>query len=283
VRPAPIAMAAAELAAELGPELGLGAVLVVGAVVASLAVAWWAVGRIVRGLPVIPWRPHPPVEWTGGDVAFVAGLYLLFAMLALEVTRSERPSSDTLLAATAAGLAASAVGMAFLRTRGASAAALGFPRVTPADFGLAIGGLAGVLAPLLLLAGWLDRLVPYTHPVIDLLMNDPTLKTRIVVVLSAVVAAPLAEEFFFRRVLQGWLERLVPGGGAVPLAAAVFAVLHWGQGLAWVPLFALGLVLGEIVRRTGSLVPAILLHALFNAVSVALLLSGLVPGPTPAD
>ena len=132
------------------------------------------------------------------------------------------------------------------------------------------------------LAGWLDRLVPYSHPVIDLLANDPTPKTRLAVVLSAVIAAPLAEEFFFRRVLQGWLERWVPGGGAVPLAAAVFALMHWGQGLAWVPLFVLGLVLGEIVRRTGSLVPAILLHALFNAVSVTLLLSGVVPGPTPA-
>jgi len=274
VRPAPLAEAAV--------ELGVAPVLVVGAIVASLTVASWAVGRLRQGGAVIPWRPHSPVAWTGADVAFVAGLHLLFAILAMEVVRAESPSSDSLLAATAAGLAATGLGMAFLRSRGASAAALGFPRATPADVGLALGALAGVLAPLLMLAGWLDRLVPYSHPVIDLLANDPTPKTRLAVVLSAVIAAPLAEEFFFRRVLQGWLERWVPGGGAVPLAAAVFALMHWGQGLAWVPLFVLGLVLGEIVRRTGSLVPAILLHALFNAVSVTLLLSGVVPGPTPA-
>jgi hypothetical protein len=85
----------------------------------------------------------------------------------------------------------------------------------------------------------------------------------------------VAEEFFFRRVLQGWLQTKEPPlerGAAVGLTAALFAVAHYGQGLAWLPLFALGLVLGWIVRRTGSLVPAILLHAMFNAVSVVLLL-----------
>jgi hypothetical protein len=94
------------------------------------------------------------------------------------------------------------------------------------------------------------------------------------VVASAVVAAPLAEELFFRRFLQGWLEKLLPeadGRMAVSVAAALFALAHLGQGLAYVPLFPLGLVLGTIARRTGSVVPCIFLHALFNAVSVALL------------
>jgi membrane protease YdiL (CAAX protease family) len=47
-----------------------------------------------------------------------------------------------------------------------------------------------------------------------------------------------------------------------------------------VALVPLALVLGVIARRTGSIVPCILLHALFNAVSVGLLL--LQPGP-PAE
>jgi membrane protease YdiL (CAAX protease family) len=51
-------------------------------------------------------------------------------------------------------------------------------------------------------------------------------------------------------------------------------------GLAFVPLFPLGLVLGFIARRTGSIVPCILLHALFNAVSVGLLLA--MPPAAPA-
>jgi membrane protease YdiL (CAAX protease family) len=57
------------------------------------------------------------------------------------------------------------------------------------------------------------------------------------------------------------------------MSAAAFALAHRGQGLAYLPLFPLGLVLGLIAGRTGSIVPCILLHAMFNAVSVALLLA----------
>jgi membrane protease YdiL (CAAX protease family) len=47
-----------------------------------------------------------------------------------------------------------------------------------------------------------------------------------------------------------------------------------------VPLFPLGLVMGFIARRTGSIVPCIMLHSLFNAVSVGILLAS--PTPVPA-
>jgi membrane protease YdiL (CAAX protease family) len=84
----------------------------------------------------------------------------------------------------------------------------------------------------------------------------------------------VAEEFFFRRVLQGWLERRLPDGWtAVVLSAAAFALAHQGQGLAYVPLFPFGLVLGLIARQTGSIVACILVHALFNAISVGILLA----------
>jgi membrane protease YdiL (CAAX protease family) len=253
------------------------------AIMASVAVGIWALGRLRRGEPLIPMRPQEPVPWSGAEVAFVVGLHMLFAIVAQDIVPADVSTGDSLLSLSAAGLAATAVAMAVLWSRGASAAALGFPGATRADLGLALGGLAATLAPLLLLAGWLDRLVPYTHPVVEALATDLSLKTRLAVVLSAVIAAPIVEEFFFRRVLQGWLDRWVPRGGAVPLSAAIFAALHLRQGLAPVPLFLLGLVLGELVRRTGSLVPAILLHTLFNAVSVGLLFLGVVPASaTPA-
>ena len=89
------------------------------------------------------------------------------------------------------------------------------------------------------------------------------------------VVAPLAEEFFFRRVLQEWLEKYLGGDDLAPvlLSSLAFAAAHAGQGLAYVPLFPFSLVLGFIAQRTGSIVPCILLHALFNAVSVVLLLA----------
>ena len=85
----------------------------------------------------------------------------------------------------------------------------------------------------------------------------------------------IAEELFFRRILQGWLESRLPApqrGGAVLASAGLFAAAHMGQGLAPVPLFVLGIVLGWMALQTGSIVGCTLLHALFNAVSVGLVL-----------
>ena len=62
------------------------------------------------------------------------------------------------------------------------------------------------------------------------------------------------------------------GGLAIAGTAVLFAGAHVGQGLAWVPLVGLGIVLGVLARQTGSIVPGILAHALFNAVSVVLVL-----------
>jgi len=136
---------------------------------------------------------------------------------------------------------------------------------------VAIAGraLALVVFPLLMMAAALNAIMQYEHPVVDLLESHRDLTA------VAIVVAPLTEEFFFRRVLQGWLEKhfVDDAGVAVSLSAIAFASAHAGQGLAFLPLFPLALVLGWIARQTGSIVPSTLLHAMFNAVSVFLLLA----------
>jgi membrane protease YdiL (CAAX protease family) len=135
--------------------------------------------------------------------------------------------------------------------------------------------VALILAPLLALAGLLDHLVPYRHPLVDLLAERRDGTALAAVIVSAVIAAPGAEEFFFRRVLQGWLEKRFPepsGVTAIVLSAAAFALAHQGQGLAYVPLLPFGLVLGTLARQTGSIVACIVAHALFNAISVGIVL-----------
>jgi len=144
----------------------------------------------------------------------------------------------------------------------------------------AVGTVALVLAPLLGLAAILDRIVPYRHPIVEFLAVHRDRTSIALVWLAATVVAPVVEEFFFRRVLQGWLETWLSGRGAAAAAgglaiagsAFAFALAHLGQGLAWMPLLGLGVVLGWLARQTGSIVPGILAHALFNAVSVVLVL-----------
>ena len=54
---------------------------------------------------------------------------------------------------------------------------------------------------------------------------------------------------------------------AVMITSAVFALLHAPQMPAPVPLFALSMILGLLMQRTGSLVPSLVVHALFNGLS----------------
>jgi membrane protease YdiL (CAAX protease family) len=270
------------------PEVALGSAvwpawLVAAAacgVAASFAVAAVVARRALRGEPVVVPRVRVPARWHGADVATATALYIGFQFLAAGGLPADASLHLRLAVGSLAMLAATATIIAMLRVRDAGWPALGFPEMRPVeDVGLAIGGLVLMLAPLLALAAVLDRVEPYRHVVVDFLLAHRDAASVALVAFAAVVAAPLAEEFLFRRVLQGWLEERLgardPRRGpaaAVVLSALAFALAHYGQGLAWVPLFFFGLVVGYLARQTGSIVPGIILHGMFNAVSVGLVL-----------
>jgi membrane protease YdiL (CAAX protease family) len=54
----------------------------------------------------------------------------------------------------------------------------------------------------------------------------------------------------------------------IVLSALIFAGVHIGQGLAPIPLFLMGLVLGYLYFKTRSLLPCIVLHAGLNGFSM---------------
>ena len=83
----------------------------------------------------------------------------------------------------------------------------------------------------------------------------------------AVVMAPLFEEIFFRGFLFRGFSILVGLGDGACVSAAVFGIAHL-QLDVFVPLFALGLALAWVYKRTGSLWTSIAFHALFNGLSV---------------
>ena len=246
----------------------------------SLAVAWVIARRARRGLPAVDTRPHDPVPWNGVDVAAAVLSFLWCQVLAAASMPADASLQLRLAAGSIAMLAFTAVSATHLLLRGAGWPALGFGlgRLRD-DARLAVAGLLLLLAPLLGLAAVLDRFVPYRHALVDFLNAHRDPLSIGLVVFAAVVAAPVAEEFLFRRVLQGWLEGWLDpqeprwgGVMAIGLSSLAFAAAHVGQGMAWVPLFFFGLVVGYLARQTGSIVPGIILHGLFNAVSVALVL-----------
>jgi hypothetical protein len=89
----------------------------------------------------------------------------------------------------------------------------------------------------------------------------------VVATVSAVVLAPLAEEIFFRGLLQSSLKRYFRNPWpAVLITSLVFALVHWQHEAQATPsLLVLGVVLGYNYERTARLGGPILIHALFNA------------------
>ncbi len=92
--------------------------------------------------------------------------------------------------------------------------------------------------------------------------------------LGAVVMAPLVEETLYRGLLLRSLLRRFGAGTAVFVSASIFAGVHLlgdPNTLRSMPaLAALGVVLGVVATRTGSLSRPILIHAGFNLTTVVL-------------
>lgn len=84
-------------------------------------------------------------------------------------------------------------------------------------------------------------------------------------VISVAVVAPIVEEFIFRGLIMTRLSRVMSGGLAVLLSAAVFGLCH-GELLWFCYAFLLGAFFGLIDLRAGSILPSILGHVMFNAI-----------------
>lgn len=90
-------------------------------------------------------------------------------------------------------------------------------------------------------------------------INDTTFLT----VLYSVILAPICEELIFRGVTMRCARKALPFWLANIMQAALFGLFHlnWIQGIY---AFALGIVLGYVCERGGSIYYSMGLHFLFN-------------------
>lgn len=110
------------------------------------------------------------------------------------------------------------------------------------------------------------------HTVEQLVRHEPTALNIGVLMLGAVVVAPLSEELLFRGILFGWLRRTTGVWNGTILCSIVFALVHSQQWPAPIPIFVLSLFLTVSYHRGGSLAAPMTLHALFNLTSAVELL-----------
>ncbi|MGD8329324.1 MAG: type II CAAX endopeptidase family protein [Acidobacteriota bacterium] len=84
---------------------------------------------------------------------------------------------------------------------------------------------------------------------------------------AAVVTAAICEEFLFRGLILGLLARRAGWVSAIVWSATLFAIYHLNP-VVLLPVTLVGLYLGLLVWRSGSLYPAIAAHALNNGLAL---------------
>ncbi|MEO0530903.1 MAG: CPBP family intramembrane glutamic endopeptidase [Planctomycetota bacterium] len=257
---------------------------VLSLVVLLLMVDAWRriIVRKRRGRPIVSRRRRRPVPWgiEGANLAFAfVGLTLLAALASADA--NEEPAgavgfADAVVFATTWAVL-SAVSLAWIGSRhDLRLADFGLPVTTHEAARDAMLGLSACTVALLPVYGVQMLLVwgigvPSSHPTVEALLADPSWELIVAATLMAVVIAPIFEELAFRVLLQGGLERYAGRRACWPIAVSstVFAMAHVGQGWAPVPLFVVAIVLGYLYRQTHRIMPIIVMHMAFNALSLA--------------
>ncbi len=267
-------------------------------------ITWCFLGaRWRNGRELVSDRRPAEAPWGLIDVWIIillwfGGSFVLVAAQKLGITEK----SDLNFVYGLTTLATTAAGVVWLGVRYRAPAILTMIPGRPIhDIALGFVAFIAVVPPIFWLMAFLVQYFPYHHDTLALLQQSPSPWVIFVSFFTAALVAPIAEEFFFRLVLQSWLQRLrfrdvpvhrfaciygddrrqnvVRDSAPSPeitraphwpilVSAALFAGLHVDQWPAPIALFVLGLVLGYLFQKTGSLIPCIVLHMGLNAYSL---------------
>ena len=228
------------------------------------------------GTPAVRPEAAPPGLSIGDAVALPLLLVaLMVAVIAFAAAAwGGRGFAPLLLAQIVAGPAVLALAVRWSRLAPAAALTLRrFPaRILPAVIVASLGLVVAV--------GQLVPLIPGSRAYREAALTGFGVSSPLVVVLSAVIAAPVVEELLCRGVLLRGLLRRHGAWTAALVTTLVFALFHLNltQGLLALPF---GLGLAWLALRTGSVIPGMVAHAAVNGSSVLVTVIVLARGYTP--
>ncbi|QDU25785.1 CAAX amino terminal protease self- immunity [Anatilimnocola aggregata] len=311
----------------------------------GIAIWVWLVPRLLRRETIIPYQPRRLVPWSLVDLLLVFVLLVVCSVIGDALFPSQKPpkSAVSMIATSENGEQAASqttevvapleqlslpegrrrvaldCGIKVVVALLAFAAITFRLRATITDWGLTLqhwrediklgaGTFLAIFLPMIglqvLLVNGLDW--KYEHPLIEL-AKTKDVPFFALAVLSAVVIAPLFEEFIFRGLMQGWLEKVFSGtasaeailmGGTTETVTAVaaddastispkplphtsqtnwpsiitstiiFSALHYSHGPAWIPLLIFGAALGFVYQRTHRLWPGVIAHFMLNGLTM---------------
>ena len=105
------------------------------------------------------------------------------------------------------------------------------------------------------------------HPAMEEFIETTSVGVKAGIALQAVIFAPLIEELYFRGVFLNSLNRYLLRSVACLVCGLVFGLLH-GSFVSVFLITFLGIHLCYLRQKTGSLVPCIVVHFLFNAFAI---------------
>jgi len=120
---------------------------------------------------------------------------------------------------------------------------------------------------------WLQGFWPDMEPqeTVKAFQESDGIGFKFLVVLMAVVIAPLAEETMFRGFVYGVLKRYTDAPFAALASSLMFAIIHLHVG-SLMPLWMLAVLFCLAYEITGCLLAPMILHAIFNGVSILAML-----------
>ncbi|HEX3998353.1 MAG TPA: CPBP family intramembrane glutamic endopeptidase [Pirellulales bacterium] len=281
--------------------LPLAIKLLIGAVVSlGLLTALFVAIKAWRRPPLLPYEPRRPVPWGANDLVLTVLFIFVIGYAGAQLTahvqgappaqagqESNTVSVNGYYIGSLAELAGVAIAIYLMRlVANATLSDLGFGiRRLGRDIGVGAVALLASAVPIYGLNELLTRYVKYTHQVLKSLESQPDVRMFVATAVAALVVAPLFEEFLFRVLLQGWFEKIeslrrmlrlgLPGEGPawwpIVLSSFLWAIMHWQNGLAAVPLFFFGLVLGYLYQRSHRIWPSMTTHFLLNATTMTAL------------
>lgn len=137
-----------------------------------------------------------------------------------------------------------------------------------------------LLPPVLLVSAAVSQFVPYEHPILDVLANMTSITEYLLLIAATAIVTPFVEEFLFRVLLQGGLQSWADRNSFVAgrwqptawwpmlVVSGVFAMMHFGQGAAPIPLFLLSVGLGYLYRKTGNITAPMVVHMVLNGLTL---------------
>lgn len=224
--------------------------------------------RLFRRAPGLPEVALGLFGLIGTASVLTVGLLLAWRVPfdAVEMSSLASPSFVAALLGTLGGH------LAILAWAVALGATLGLERASARWFAVAVAGGGGAV---LLSAGWtlLAELAGRTvedQELVRALMSSPAGPARALVLLFVVVLAPVLEELVFRGYVQTAVSARLGAWPAIGISAVLFGLFHLSDPHVVPVLTSVGVGLGWLRHRCGSVVPPILAHVLNNTLAMIL-------------